>query len=137
MSIFDNYPQPADYIPNNRPKCHQPFKLDIMVGETAIHSFDIPFNVDEVCTNYEIIYKLGVEVVLTKKKPDITVTTEDDGTSIISCIITPAETALFNSVILDTHVQIKFIMKTEETVYSEIYKVTVRNSLDKNTELSM
>lgn len=135
MSMFDNYPQPKDYIPNNRPKCHKPFKLDIMVGETAIQSFDIPFNVEEVCTDWKIIYKMGVDVVLIKEKQDIDVVTEDDGTSILTCTLTPTETTLFSSTILDTHVQIKFIMKTNEIVYSEIYKVNVRDSLDKGSNL--
>ena len=132
--MFKNYPQPSDYIPDNRPKCFKPFKLDIMVGETSVQSFDIPFNVEDDCTNWEIIYKLGLELVLTKKKEDIDIITEDDGTSILTCVLTPAETKLFNSTILDTLVQIKFIMKTGETIYSDIYKVIIRNSLDKSSE---
>lgn len=128
--MFKNYPQPSDYIPNNRPRCHHPFKLDIMVGETSVQSFDIPFNVEEDCINWEIIYKLGLEVVLTKKKEDIDIITEDDETSILTCVLTPAETKLFTSTILDTLVQIKFIMKNGETIYSDIYKVIIRNSLD-------
>ncbi len=128
--MFKNYPQPSDYIPDNRPKCFKPFKLDIMVGETSVQSFDIPFNVEEDCINWEIIYKLGLEVVLTKKKEDIDIITEDDGTSILTCVLTPAETKLFTSTILDTFVQIKFTMKSDDVIYSDIYKVIIRNSLD-------
>lgn len=128
--MFNNYPQPDDYIPNNRPKCHCPCKLDVMVGETSVQSFDIPFNVLEDCSNWEIIYKLGVDIVLTKKKEEIDIITQDDNTSLISCVLTPAETRLFYSKFLDTNVQIKFIMKNGDTIYSDIYKINITNALD-------
>ena len=132
--MFKNYPQPDDYIPNNRPRCCKPFKLDIMVGETSVHSFDIPFNVEEDCVTYSIIYKLGIEDVVIKKKDDISVIKEEDETSILSCTLSPAETKLFNSTVLDTHVQLKFVMKDNSTIFSEIYKVRIRNSLEKKEQ---
>lgn len=130
MEMFNNYPQPDDYIPNNRPKPICPSKLSIMVGETSVQSFDIPFNVEEDCSNWEVIYKVGLEIVLVKKKEDTTIITQDDGTSLISFVLTPAETQLFNNLVLSTQVQIKFTMKTGETIYSDIYQIKVINALD-------
>lgn len=131
--MFNNYPQPNDYIPDNRPKCFCPPKLDIMVGETSVQSFDIPFDVETDCSDWEIIYKVGLEIVLTKKKGDISIIKQDNNTSLISCVITPTETKLFNSTILDTFVQIKFVMKNKDTIYSDIYKVKIKNALDSHT----
>lgn len=130
--MFKNYPQPDDYIPNNRPKCRKPFKLDIMVGETSVQSFDVPFDVEEDCIDWEIIYKLGLEVVLIKSKETIEIIKDEDNT-ILSCVISPEETKLFNSTILDTLVQIKFTMKDGNIIYSEIYKIKINNSLDINS----
>ena len=127
--MFKNYPQPEDYIPNNRPKCFKPFKLDIMVGETSVQSFDVPFNVTEECLDYVIIYKLGLEVVLVKTKDQIQ-NIDEEHSSILSCVISPEETQVFNSTILTTSVQIKFTMKDNSTVFSEIYKVKINNSLE-------
>ena len=130
--MFRNYPQPDDYKPNNYPRCKCCKKLEIMTGETSIHSFDIPFNVEEVCTIVEVIYKLGIEPVIIKNNYYLEFIAEPDGTSIVTCKLTPEETLLFKNTALDTHVQLKFYMKNGSIAYSEIYKVFVSDSLDAN-----
>ena len=127
--LFKNYPQPDEYIPNNRPKCHKPMKIDIMSGETSIHTFEIPFNVEKDCSSFEVIYKLGVEIVLIKHFLDCSLTSEEDK-SIITCVLSSEETKLFANNLLDTNVQIKFIMKDNSVIYSDIYKVYVKDSLE-------
>lgn len=131
VNMFRHYPQPDDYKPDNYPKHRRYKKLEIMAGETAIHSFDIPFNVEDDCTMVEVIYKLGIEPVVIKNNMfylDILV--NDDDTSVVTCKLTPDDTLLFKNTALDTHVQLKFYMNDGSIVYSEIYKVFVKDSLD-------
>ncbi len=132
--MFKNYPQPEDYIPNNRPKCQKPFRLDIMTGETAIHTFEVPFNVEEECDNFEVIYQLGIKPIIIKSSYSLTVFIDENGNSIITCKLNPNETKLFETTCLDTKVQIKFVMNDGSVIFSDIYKVIVNDSLDMNRE---
>lgn len=131
--MFNNYPQPEGYIPNNRPRHRKPFCLDIMAGETAVHTFEIPFNVNEACNGFEVIYKLGLTTLIIKNSSELEIIIGECGNSLITCTLTPEETALFADTLLDAKVQIKFYMKDEGTVsYSEVYKIKLLNSLDTN-----
>lgn len=128
--MFKYYPRPEDNKPNNRPKCKKPMRLDIMTGETAVHSFEIPFDVDEACEELEVMYKTGLTIVLSKLREDLEVIVDENGTSIITCVLSSDETMLFRDTTLDTKVQIRFKMKDGTTSYSDIYPVTVVVSLD-------
>ena len=130
--MFNNYPQPDDYIPNNHPRHCKKHELEIMSGETTTHTFEIPFNVNEETIDFKIIYKLGLNIVLTKHKTDVDIVIDEDNDSIISCVISAIETLAFRSTVLDAHVQIEFTMKDGTTQMSEIYKVKLRDSLDVN-----
>lgn len=132
--MFKNYPQPDDYTPNNRPECVEPFRIDIMTGETAIHTFEIPFNVDEDCSNVEVIYKLGISPKIIKNKDALEVTIDEDNNSIITCKLSPNETKLFENTSLDAQVQVKFYMNDESIVFSEVYKVYITDSLEVGRE---
>lgn len=132
MSMFDRYPQPADYIPDNRPKCCKPFKLDIMAGETAEHSFEIPFNVEESCSLVAVIYKLGLTDVLIKTSSELEIQETEQGNSIITCKLSEEETSIFANTLLDARVQIKFYMVNDTIAYSEIYNVGLMTALDKD-----
>ena len=127
--MFNNYPQPEDYIPNNRPRFCPPHTIDIMTGETAIHTFEIPFNVHENCDGVEMMYKQGVEIIISKAMNELDLT-EDEHSCVIGCKLMPEETAKFNRNVLNTNVQIKFTMKDGGVIYSEIYPVKVSNSLE-------
>ena len=128
--MFNNYPQSEDYIPNNRPRHRKEFRLDIMTGETAIHSFEIPFNVEEQCTEFEVIYKLGLKPILIKNSWVLDVTTTECGRSVITCTLSPDETKLFKDTFLEAKVQIKFYMNDGSISFSEIYKVVHKDSLE-------
>ena len=135
-NMFDNYPQSDEYIPNNRPKCHKEFKLDIMTGETASHTFEVPFDVNSEsfgCVNIEVIYKFGLEVVLLKfiNPKDCPVVHRGKwDITFVTCKLNKEETAIFHNSYLDTSVQLKFILSDNSIQYSEIYPVTVVDSLD-------
>ena len=128
--MFDRYPQPEDYIPDNRPRPHCFKPLEIMSGETVSHSFEIPFDVKTDTKDYDVIYKLGIKDIIIKTKDELEVTDFDDRVSIITCKLSPIETQQFFNTSLDCHVQIKFKMLDDSISYSEIYKVFLRNSLE-------
>lgn len=130
MSMFDNYPQPEDYIPDNRPKCPKHFELTIMAGETAIHTFEIPFNIEESCDEFEIIYKLGLTDIIIKKSTELETSTTDCGHSLVMCKLNAEETSLFADTLLSAKAQLKFYMKNEDITYSDIYIIKLLNSLD-------
>ena len=135
MSMFDNYPQPEDYIPNNRPKPMHKHEITIMTGETASHTFDVPFDVNEDCIDIEVIYKLGLKVIVTKKSDELDIVSREKGDwhySSVTSSLSSEETALFHNTLLDANVQIKFTMKDGAIQYSEIYKVDIQDSLDGN-----
>lgn len=129
--MFNNYPQPEDYIPDNRPKPIEEVKIDIMTGGTAIHTFEVPFNVSEECNEIEVIYKQGIKPIIIKNSFSLEVV-ESEGKSIVTSTLSPEETQMFKNNILKTRVQMKFYMKDDSVIYSEIYKVTVRNATDIN-----
>ena len=127
--MFKNYPQPDDYIPNNHPKCRKPMCLDIMAGETAIHTFEVPLNVDEL-EGYEVIYKLGLTPIITKNKSQTEYIVDGDK-SIITCTLSPEETTLFgNDTLLEARVQLKFYMLDGVVSYSDIYRIKLKDALD-------
>ena len=133
MNMFDRYPQPEDYIPDNRPRPKHKHEITIMTGETASHTFDVPFDVNTDCSDCSVIYKLGLKVIITKG-PDALdiVSREKDGWhfSSITAHLSSEDTALFHNTLLDAHVQIKFTMNDGAIQYSEIYPVKVEDSLD-------
>ena len=133
VDMFRNYPQPDDYKPNNYPKCHCRKPLEIMAGETTVHSFDVPFNVEDETTMVEVIYQLGTKPIIIKNNMmHLDITVLENNTSIVTCTLKPNETALFRNTLLDTKVQLKFYMDNGMVTYSEIYKVKVSDSLDVN-----
>lgn len=128
--MFKNYPQPEGYVPNNRPRCCRPHDITIMAGETAEHSFEIPFNIGEVCNNVEVIYKLGLTDVLVKDVNSTDLYETEHGNTIIKIVLSSVETVLFAHTLLNASVQIKFYMKDGEISYSEIYPIKLSNALD-------
>ena len=130
--MFDNYPQPNDYIPDNRHRCIKHNELTIMAGESSSHSFDVPFNVEEQMSNFSVIYKLGLKVVVVKEQHELEVVyDEEHNKTIITCDLNPMETALFRDTLLTAQVQLKFITKEiNEVSYSEIYTIKLLDSLE-------
>ena len=131
VEMFKNYPQPKGYVPDNYPKCRHIKPIEIMCGETATHSFEVPFNVEDSCSMVEVIYRFGLKPILIKNNMfHLDILINDDNTSVVSCTLKPEETLLFKNSVLDTHVQLKFYMENGTISYSEIYKVFVKDSLD-------
>lgn len=131
--MFKNYPQPEDYIPDNHPRCWKEPKLEIMCGETAHHTFDIPFNVEETCTNVEVIYKLGLTDVIVRGKEFLDITIMENNTSVIVCNLSNEDTLLFKNNLLSKKVQIKFYLKDGSISFSNIYDITTIDAIDDGT----
>lgn len=129
--MFDNYPQPSDYIPTNIKIKVPNDEAIIMPGETTVHSFEIPFDVDKTADDYKIIYKLGLDVILEKGKDKASVVKDaTENFSILSWVLSPEETLLFKNTLLQAQTQIKFVMKDGTVAYSEISQIKVEDSLD-------
>ena len=148
ISMFANYPQGDSYIPYNRPIPPRKFNLNIMTGETAIHSFEVPFNVSEWCSDVQVIYKYELNKTLIIEMNDLDIVSSDfcPSGSVVTCTLEPDKTKNFKT-ILDTRVQLRFVMKTPDInsssiedfnksfhdgdiIFSDIYKVTVIESLE-------
>ncbi len=134
--MFRNYPQADDYIPNNRPKAIKKMEVSIMTGETTTHTFDIPFDVSDKTKiiTLEVLYKVGIDVVLIKTEDELDIEADEPkpGHSLVACQISPLESLLFSNTVLDKFVQIKFFMADGSIQLSEIYEITVRDSLATN-----
>lgn len=131
--MFRHYPQPDDYKPDNYPKCRVFKPVEIMCGETAVHTFEVPFNVKEKCSMCEVIYKLGLDPIVIKSSlTDLEVEVTDQANSFVTCVLKPADTLAFRNTALETKVQLKFYMNDKTVSYSEIYKVYVKDALDAN-----
>ena len=133
--MFKNYPQPEDYVPNNRPKHCKCSRITLMTGETAEHTFDIPFNVESDCLDYSVIYKLGLEDIIIKEKDELEVSiSEDNKFSTITCHLSSEETSLYRNTLLSANVQLKFYMRDASVAFSDIYKIYVTTSLETGDE---
>lgn len=107
--------------------------IDIIPGETCIHSFDVPFNVEQDCANVEVIYQLGIDPIIIKGIYFLNILVEPDKPfSTVVCTLSPEETKQFGNKYLDTRVQLKFYMNGGNISYSDIYRVRVFDSLDLN-----
>lgn len=128
--MFDRYPQPEEYIPDNRPRPRKEKEVTIMAGETTIHSFEVPAVTEQGADNFRIIYKLGLDIVVEKSKndPDVEVNT-GKCMSIITCTLDPEETNIFRNTLLDAWVQVIFEMKDGSTACTEILKIKLEDSL--------
>ena len=130
-NMFDHYPQPEWYIPNNRPRPCKPHDLTILTGETTIHTFDVPhFTINEYCRDLEVIYKVGITCVIKKSLSDVQVVVTEHGDSIVTVTLSAGETNYFKSTVLDSEVQLKFYLVDNSTQYSKIYPLKIFDSLD-------
>lgn len=134
--MFDLYPQPDDYIPNNRPRPRKEHKLTIMTGEDAIHTFEVPFDVEKDCITVSVIYKLGLDVVVVKYKSSLDIHVYDDDWphSSITVKLDRNETELFFKTCRSAKVQLKFVMADGSIQFSEIYPIKLEDSLANNSE---
>lgn len=136
FDMFRLYPSPEWYVPCNKPMHHKREKLSMMAGETTVHSFDIPFDVENECLDFRALYKLGTQVVLTKTKEecDVTPYVENCDNCVLSWTLSPNDTLKFADTFLDAKVQIEFVMADHSIAYTDILDVKVTNAVNSKEE---
>ena len=127
--IFNDIPKSE--IPNNRPVFSPCEPLTIVTGETTKQTFDIPFDISSTCESYELLYTLGWKVILTKTSNDVeTIYDPETDVTVIECILSSDETKMFANSLLETRLQIKFMLLDGGQAYSYIYPIKVITTLD-------
>lgn len=139
MSMFDNFTPTT--ISFNRPEyIYDDNTSDIVIGATNTHLFNAPFLLSEYCTMIDIIYKQGLNVILTKNynfeinekvQNGIEVDECDEKEfSIVKVILTPEESNMFKNSVLECQAQMKLYMPDNEILYSDAYNIDVKSPLD-------
>lgn len=133
--MFNNYPQPADYIPNNREcKCCCDEQDTIIVNGTTVHTFKLNFSFSELCESFEVIYKSGLDDVITINSLALGAPfeiTEEDGKTNILITLSPDNTQIFSKY-RDAYVQMKLCMKDKTVIFGDLNKLTVIETLNNN-----
>ena len=138
--MFNNYPQPDGYVPNNTECtcccCDEP--ATIIINGTNTHTFKLNFLVSEMCESFEVIYKSGLNDIITISSLNlgapIEISEEDEQTSIV-ITISPSYTQMFNKA-RDAYVQMKLYMKDKTVVYGDLNKLTIIETLNNDTNLT-
>lgn len=132
MGMFDNYPQPEGYIPDNRVKdvCMED-EDTIIVNGTTVHVFRLNFSYSELCSSFEAIYESGLDAGFSVKSTDLGgpfSIDEEDGHTFITITLTPEMTAPFKP-IRDAYAQMRLTMKDGTTIYGDMNKLRVIDTL--------
>lgn len=135
--MFNNYPQPADYIPNNREcKCCCDEQDTIIVNGTTVHTFKLNFSFSELCESFEVIYKSGLNDIITINSLALGAPfeiIEEDGKTNIIITLSPDNTQVFSK-FRDAYVQMKLYMKDKTVIYGDLNKLTVIETLNNNVD---
>ena len=127
--MFDNYPQPESYIPDNLVRCFPKEEITIMSGETTTHSFEVPLDINKLI-DYKALYKLGLEVILDKTRETCdAIYDEERGVSLLTWKLPPEETILFGHTLLDAKVQLRFTLEDGSIAFSDVMSIRLENSL--------
>lgn len=138
MGMFDNFTETE--ISCNRPSYHyNDDTADLIIGATNTHLFNAPFLLSEYCTSFDIIYRQGLTVVITKHydfrensiNEDIEVNECDTKEfSIVKVNLTPDESRLFKNSVLECQAQMKLYLIDDTIQYSDSYDINVKSPLD-------
>lgn len=120
---------------DNRPIPEEEDQDSIVRGGTSTHVFELPF----LCTNYvedlNIIYKQGLEIVLTKEFTDCLITEdEDNSTSTLTLKLSSEDTLQFEQNLLDVYVQLRISTIDSELLYNTPIKLILEPTLDNYRE---
>lgn len=132
--MFDNYPQPEGYIPDNsHPSCCDDCHCEdvIVAGGTALHTFTLDFLYSELCDGFRAIYSSGLSTPVIVDSAELGgpfSIEEEDGKAHITITLSPDETALFDPS-RDAYAQLRLTMKDGSTLYGEKNRLTVKGTL--------
>lgn len=117
---------------DNRTKVlSQPSIDEITVGSSCKEIFTIPLIYSHVAEGLNVIYKQGVNVILTLTENDVEIQeSTETGYTTITVELSPAQTTLFKVSCLDTRVQVKFFNLDGTITYTDTQDIKVIESLD-------
>lgn len=131
--IFKNYPQPDDYVPNNR-QCDCACcdgKDQIIIGGTTLHTFKLKFLYSEECDGFDIIYRqsLDKELIISSSSLGAPYEMEEvDGKTLITVTLSPETTSEFHP-FRDTFAQIKLYMKDGSVIFGDKNRLEMISTL--------
>lgn len=132
--MFDNYPQPDDYMPDNRVgrcACMKSGEDTITVGGTTSHVFTLDFSYSESCRAFRVIYTGGLEVRHVVDSgddaPSFTIE-ESGGKTYIRVTLDPSVTKLF-SPSRDAMAQMRLTMMDGSVVFGAVNALRVIGTL--------
>lgn len=131
-SMFDNYPQPSGYIPDNRTKevCMEDEDV-LIVNGTTVHVYKLNFLYSELCSSFEAIYESGLDAGFSLKSTDLGgpfSIDEEDGHTYITITLSPEMTKSFEP-LRDAYAQMKLGMKDGTTIYGDMNKLRIIDTL--------
>lgn len=129
--MFESYDNlPTDYIPNNRTsQIHIEKGDEFIIGGSCSFSFRFNSISEDDIDDINFIYKSGVETYLVKKMNELTITPSNCGGIIVTSSLHPDET-LNAKPIRDMFIQVRFVLKNGEIVYSNKAQLDVISTLD-------
>lgn len=131
-SMFDNYPQPSDYTPNNRTKEVCMGDEDVLiVNGTTVHVYKLNFLYSELCSSFEAIYESGLDAGFSIKSTDLGgpfSIEEEDGHTFITITLPPEMTKSFEP-LRDAYAQMRLSMKDGTTIYGDMNRLRVIDTL--------
>jgi hypothetical protein len=133
MGMFDNYVNTNGIVwPDNRIAFLNINEYDnITLGATSTHYFTLPVAGDDI-VEYRVSYKQGLSIILEKKTGECLIE-EFEGGNYLQVIITPEESRLFNAYNKDTFVQLAILLVDGTTSYSDLFRLAMIDSINKNT----
>lgn len=137
--MFKDYPQPSDYIPDNRhAKCACECHGDdiITVGATSFHTFVLDFPYSGNCSGFDVVYSNGVETPLVVSSEDPVAPyemTEADGKTTIAITIPPAISSLFDPM-RESYAQMRLTMNDGSVIYGDKNKIGIIGTLEAKRE---
>jgi len=133
MGMFNNYVNTNGVVwPDNRIAFLNINEYDnITLGATSTHYFTLPVAGDDI-VEYRVSYKQGLSIILEKKTGECLIE-EFEGGNYLQVIITPEESRLFNAYNKDTFVQLAILLVDGTTSYSDLFRLAMIDSINKNT----
>ena len=133
MGMFNNYVNTNGIVwPDNRIAFLNINEYDnITLGATSTHYFTLPVAGDDI-VEYRVSYKQGLSIILEKKTGECLIE-EFEGGNYLQVIITPEESRLFNAYNKDTFVQLAIVLVDGTTSYSDLFRLAMIDSINKNT----
>ena len=138
MGMFDNF-TPTE-ISFNSPAYHYDDNSgDIIIGATNEHIFNVPFILSEFADMFDVIYRQGLTVTLTKHYDfrennnidDIKIKEfEDKDFTLVKVIVDENESRRFKNSVLECQAQMRIHMIDGTIFYSDVYDICVKSPLD-------